>query len=171
MNNNENTVAEPTINQQKLETLLQQMQAQQNLPMAVLGGAIAAIVSAAIWAAITVSTHYQIGIVAIGVGFVVGYAVRMMGKGLSPAYGVVGALFALLGCVLGNFLSLVGFISIEEGMGYFEVLRMIDYALVPQLMIDTFHPMDALFYAIALYAGYRYSFHQVPEEQLAGIQD
>ncbi len=33
----------------------------------------------------------------------------------------------------------------------------------------TFQPMDLLFYAIAVYEGYRFSFVQISEEQIAGL--
>ena len=49
-----------------------------NLPPGVVAGLGAAIVGAAIWAAITAATDYQIGFMAIGVGFLAGFAVRLV---------------------------------------------------------------------------------------------
>ena len=148
------------------EEFAHRLYARQNLPLAILAGAIASVVSAAAWAGITVLTHFQIGYLAVAIGFIVGFAVRLTGRGLTPVFGVVGAAFALVGCVLGNFLSQVGFYSVEEHVNFFEVLRVLDYSVVPQVMIETFHPMDVLFYGLALFAGYRYSFHQISDAEL-----
>jgi hypothetical protein len=48
-----------------------------NMPMAVLAGLFAAIIAGSLWYAFTVITNYQVGYVAIGVGFLIGYAVRL----------------------------------------------------------------------------------------------
>jgi hypothetical protein len=152
--------------QQKVESYLDGLRLEQNLPVAVIGGFASAVAGAIIWAMITVATGYQIGYMAVGVGFLVGFAVRFSGKGLDNIYGIIGAAFALFGCLLGNFLSVVGFIAEAEGMDYFEVLTVLDFAFIPDLMIETFSPMDLLFYAIAVYEGYKFSFRQISEEEL-----
>ena len=131
-----------------------------NLPFALAAGIVAAIVGAAIWAGITVATEYQIGWMAVGVGFLVGIAVRRFGMGSTPVYGVIGAVFAVVGCVLGNFLSLVGFISMNEETSFFATLGAIDYAQVPTILIETGSPIDLLFYVLAISAGYRTSMLQ-----------
>lgn len=165
---------EPTepasINEDKLADLLREMEANQNLAMGVLAGAAAAIAGAAIWAAVTVATQYQIGFMAVGVGLLVGFAVRIAGKGVTPTFAYIGAAFALIGCLMGNFLSVVGFISIEESLPYFQVLGMIDYAQLPDIMFSTFQPMDLLFYAIAVYEGYKFSLLQLTGEQVMSLQ-
>jgi len=47
------------------------------MPIAILSGLIAAIVAGFAWYAFTTITNYQVGYVAIGVGFIIGYAVRL----------------------------------------------------------------------------------------------
>jgi hypothetical protein len=42
----------------------------------------------------------------------------------------------------------------------------IDYSLVPQIMIDSFSPMDILFYGFALYEGYKFSFREITEGEI-----
>lgn len=58
----------------------EEMLAEENLPKGVLYAVIACIVGAAAWGLISVSTGYQIGYMAIGIGFLVGFAMRQ-GKG------------------------------------------------------------------------------------------
>jgi hypothetical protein len=145
--------------------LIRHFKNEQNLPLAIGAGAAAAVVCALIWAVVTVATSYQIGWMAVGLGFVVSMAVRM-GKGIDPVFRIAGAVLALAGCVLGNALSLVGFIAHQEDLGYFEVLGLLDYAKFPSLMVETSSPMDLLFYGIAIYQGYQFSMRTITQEDL-----
>ena len=162
----EEQVGELKINEEKLERYIQQRELQQNLPMGIAAGFVACIVGGLLWAAITVATQYQIGYMAIAVGFLVGFAVRIAGKGITVIFGIAGALLALLGCLIGNYLSVVGFAANAEGMGYFEMLSSIDLGLIPEIIMETAQPMDLLFYGFALYAGYNFSFAHITEEDL-----
>jgi len=147
----------PLLNEEQNETMAK-MEMEQNLPLALLGGVLAAVLGAAIWASITVITGYQIGFMAIGVGFLVGYAVRIFGKGIKPIFGVIGATFALFGCILGNIFTMAYFGSVELGMSFFEFLTVLEIAVIPELLVETFQPMDLLFYGFAIYEGFKFSF-------------
>lgn len=151
-------------------TFLQQVRDNQNLPLAVIGGAAASVLGAVIWAMITVWTHYQIGWMAIGVGFLVGYAVRIMGKGIDKSFGLIGAALALEGCLLGNLLMVCILVARQEGMALLEVFSRLSVPGVIALMRLTFQPMDLLFYAIALYTGYKVSFLPVNPEDVAKMR-
>ena len=157
------------IDQTQYEQFLYQIEGNQNLSMGIFGGIIAASIGAAAWAAITVLTNYQIGWMAVGVGFLVGYAVRFLGKGLSKIYGYVGAALALLGCLGGNLLSVCGIISKQEAIPFFDLISRLNPLIIMDLMQATFNPIDLLFYGIAVYEGYRFSFRQITEEELAGL--
>ena len=148
------------ISDEQLQVLLTEMKSKENMVLAVVAGLVSSLVGAGIWAAVTIATQYQIGWMAVGIGFLVGFSVRYLGKGISAPFGIIGAAFALLGCLLGNFLTIAGFIGIEEGIGIFEVLEFLDYTQVPNIMISTFEPMDVLFYAIAVYEAYKFGFQQ-----------
>ncbi len=88
----------------------EEMLAEENLPKGVLCAVVACIVGAVAWGLISVSTGYQIGYMAIGIGFLVGFAMRQ-GKGIRPIFGIIGAALALVSCVLGDFLSIIGYIA------------------------------------------------------------
>ncbi len=130
----------------------------QNLPMAIIFGAVAAAISAGVWAGITVATGYQIGWIAVGVGFLVGLTVKFFGKGTSPVFGMIGAIYAFLGCFVGNFLSVCIIGAEHEGIKLMEVFNMMTLPMAIELMKSTFNPMDLLFYAIAIYEGFKFSF-------------
>jgi hypothetical protein len=68
-------------------------------------GLAAAIIGAIIWAVVTVTTKYQIGWMALGVGTLVGFALRIGNGG--KTFGILGAFLALFSCILGNYFSLI----------------------------------------------------------------
>ncbi len=142
---------------------------EQDLKKGILYGFLSGIIGAGIWGFFTVLTGYQIGYMAIGMGFLVGYAIRFFGNGVKPVFGYWGAGISLLSCVLGNFFSIVGYIAEIEGLGFFETLMLIDYSLMPEIMAETFSVIDLLFYGLALYFGYKYSFRVFTEEDLQAL--
>ncbi len=160
---------EVEIDKAQYEQFLYRIEGNQNLSMGIIGGIIAALIGACAWATVTVLTNYQIGWMAVGVGFLVGYAVRVFGKGLSKIYGYVGATLALTGCLAGNLFSICASISNQEAIPFFDLMSRLKPIIIVDLMKATFHPIDLLFYAIAVYTGYRFSFRQITEEELAGF--
>jgi len=155
----------------RLVEYFHRLKSEQNLVAAMVAGFIAALVGAFIWAVVTVVTEFQIGWMAVGVGFLVGYAVRVLGKGLSSGFGMVGAVCALGGCVLGNVLSGCGFVAKESQLPLAQVVMqvLLQPAVAWELLLATFSPMDLLFYGIAVYEGYKFSFRQIDEQQIAAL--
>lgn len=138
----------------------------QNYTKALMVGSLVGLIGAFLWGIITVATGYQIGYMAIAIGAGVGYAMRYVGKGIEPIFGITGGGIALLSCLLGNVFSLIGFVAAEEGLSVLETFFLFDYSLVFPLLLETFDPMDLLFYGIAAYAGYKYAFRVFTEEDL-----
>jgi hypothetical protein len=118
-------------------------------------GLAAAIIGAIIWAVVTVTTKYQIGFMALGVGALVGFALRIGNGG--KVFGVLGAFLALFGCILGNYLSLIAFASTEQHVAFFTMLNSADVTKVISAMWEDFISASVLFYALAAYEGYKFS--------------
>jgi hypothetical protein len=131
---------------------------QQNPGLGVLGGIIGLLIGAILWALISVLLDRQIGYMAIGVGLLVGIGVRLLGKGRTALFGIVGAVLALIGVLLGNALAVILFASREAGVSVTEVLPLVDWAGLLGEIIQLSEPIDWLFYALAVYAGYRSAF-------------
>ena len=135
---------------------IEQIDDQPNLLMGLIGGGIAMLVSAIVWGAITYFTEYQIGWMAIGVGFLVGIAVKFFGRGKSVIFGISSAVLALVGCILGNLIFYSGVIAREESASFLQVFFLL--LLSPAAAIDVFTIafgfMDILFYSLAAYAGF-----------------
>ena len=145
---------------------MQRLRSQQNMTHGVIAGLCAAIAGSIVWAIVTALTGYQIGWMAIGIGFIVGLATRRFGQGIDQSFGFAGAGLALFGCMLGNLLTVCIVVAHQFGVGYMEVIGSLDGAAVLGIMTDTFQPMDILFYAIATWAGYKYSIRTLTEAEI-----
>lgn len=99
-----------------------------------------------------------------GVGLAVGFTMRAAGKGLSPAYGIVAAVIALLSCLIGNFLSYIAFFASDLGVSFWDMLRQFDYSYTFGLMKDTFEAMDALFYLLAVSTAFSMGYIKLKKE-------
>ena len=141
-----------------LEMEVEQIRANQNLFLGFVGGVAGAAIGAVLWAAITAATHFQIGFMAVGVGILVGFGIRILGKGIDPMFGMMGAGLALVGCVSGNLLAVCIEATGELQVSLWEILSKMTPSMAIELLQATFHPLDILFYGIALYEGYRLSF-------------
>ncbi|HWT05104.1 MAG TPA: hypothetical protein VN224_05060 [Xanthomonadales bacterium] len=129
------------------------------LLLGTLGAIAGAVLGAIAWGAITAATHFQIGYMAVGVGFLAGYGMRVLGGGRDRADGVIAGIVAFLGCVLGNLLTIViGFAPHDDahrGVAELTLLLLSSPKLAWFMLSENFSIMDVLFYALAVYAGYR----------------
>ena len=66
---------------------------------------------------------------------------RYFGKGIDQIYGIIGAVFALLGCLAGNFLTVVYFVSVESQASFWSLLLDVDLAVIINVIIETFEFM------------------------------
>lgn len=156
----------PQLSQEKFDQYVASLKREQNLPMAILVGLIASLIGAALWAVITIAAEYQIGFMAVGVGLLVGFCVRSAGKGIDKSYGIIGAVLSIFGCLLGNYLTVIGMIGKYTGLGFTTTFTTIDMGSIPSLMSETFQPIDILFYGIAVYEGYKFSFRRITEQEI-----
>lgn len=127
---------------------------------AIIAGGVAAFVCSVIWAVITVLTGYQVGLMAIGVGLFVGIGVGAFGDGEDFTFGIIGAVLSLLGCLFGNLLSICAYISRNpQNPSFFTVLSdvIFHFDKLKSVYSAHFHPIDLLFYVIAIVAGFKVS--------------
>lgn len=143
----------------------------QDFSSALIGGLLLTLVGAALWAAITVITEYQIGYMAIGIGLMIGFGVRYFGAGVDRKFGILGAVLALLSCLLGNFFAQIGFLAKAEGITFLQSLQIFDYSYLSEVITSTFSPMDLLFYGFAVYEGYKFAFRAITQEDLELVKN
>jgi tetratricopeptide (TPR) repeat protein len=126
-----------------------------NLVLGIVGGVVGAIAGAVVWGIFAAVTGIELGLIAIAIGFLVGYGVRFFGKGEDIRYGVIGAILAMIGCFAGNVLAILIIVGREDVSLARDLLA--HPAVIGQIMGRSFSPIDALFYIIAVYEGYRFS--------------
>lgn len=141
----------------------QQLKDQQNIVTGLIASLVVGLTTAILWATITIVTEYQIGWLAVGVGAAVGITMRFAGKGIDQVFGLIGGAVALFSVVLGNIFVIVGLVADMEGLTVFETLSLMNWSILPELMAETFSPIDILFYFLAIGAGYKYSFRTIDQ--------
>jgi hypothetical protein len=138
------------------QPVIEQLEDQPNFLMGLIGGFIAMLISSVVWGAITYFTEYQIGWMAVGMGFLVGFAIKFFGRGKTLIFGLCGAALALIGCLLGNLMFYSGVIAQQESMSFLEVFFLLLQSPVAAIEVFSiaFDFRDLLFYALAAYAGF-----------------
>jgi len=154
------------VDENVIKAKIEQIKGEQNLGKGIIGGLVGGLIGAVLWSVVTYLTGYQIGFMAIVVGFLVGLGIRIKGNGIDRVFGIAGGVIAFLSVALGNFLVSLGFLAKFMEMGYFEIMLRFNYSLTFTFMREMFTFMDVVFYAIAIYAGYRFSFRKVSKEEL-----
>jgi hypothetical protein len=137
---------------------IEQVRAQQNFPLAVIAGVSAALLGAVLWAAVTVTTEYKLGLMALAVGYMAGQAIRLAGQGVDAKFGYLGAACGFLGCAAGDIMSNVVFFAHHKSLSLVQTLNVLTPDLLIALAKAAFDPMDLLFLAIGVYEGYKFAF-------------
>jgi hypothetical protein len=141
----------------RLQRRRMELEAGESFPAGILAGAAAALIGASLWAFVTVTTGFQIGWMAVGIAFLVGFTIRRVGRGISRRFAIAGAAISLGGCCAGNIFSAIAIIAASNEVSFFDVLGNIGLLNALGLLVAIFHPVDLVFYVLAVTAGYKYS--------------
>ncbi len=155
--------------QHEIEVMVPDRQVKQGLSVALAGGVTAALAAALVWALITMATGYHAGWMAIGMGLLIGGAVRTMARGEGKSFGYLGAAVWILGCALGDLLSVCALVASQESLSLVTVLLHIcrKPAMIPDATLATFQFLDLLFWVVGIYAAYRLSFRRIRAAETA----
>jgi len=118
-------------------------------------------IGAAVWMGVAVTAGSQlhfipIGIMAIGVGALVGFTIRIAGDGRGMIFGILGAVLTFLGCLGGDVLTVVQQ-STGPSLSFMDALRVTD---MTQLVTNLFSKMDVITYVaygVGIYEGFTIS--------------
>ncbi len=162
-------IAKADLDPGKYERYMQVLRDRQNFGAGLLGGIAAAAVGAILWAVVTYLTERQLGLMAIVLGALIGFAVLKAGKGVDIQFRLLGALLALLCCLAGNLLAACVFIAKQQGMTIPAVLSQLGLANILGFAKASFKEGDVMFSAIAAYAGFRWSARKLTQDDYAKI--
>ena len=145
--------------------LAAQLLSEQRFGPAAIGGIVAAVLGAGIYAVVTVATGYAIGFLAIGIGVIVGFTMQYLGRGIETKFVVVASLLAVIGCILGNIFAAILFEARTYGQSPFEIAASIDIRLLFDFLIVDFQFTDLLFWALAIYAASHFAKRPLTREE------
>ena len=124
--------------------------------LSTVAGLVAALVGALLWAVTVEITGFELGVVAIGVGLLVGQVMSMT-AGSGPRLPLVAAGLAVLGCTLGEVFIDAHEVATVIGAGTPSLVRY--FFSHPDVLRGVFEagfsPLSLAFWAIAAGAGYR----------------
>jgi hypothetical protein len=150
--------------------ILKELRDQQNLTKAIVAGVFAALLCAILWAAFAVYTTMVFRGMALLLGAGVGFAIRRAGKGIDTIFGVLGGIFSLIGCIVGNFLIVIGFLAQENDLGYIETLFRFDYSYFGEVMVETFDIRHIIFYILAAGVGFALSKKSITDKDVKELR-
>jgi hypothetical protein len=125
-------------------------------------GIVAAVLATALWYAVVVVSHYQLGIVAIVVGFLVGQAV-VLGASNRGSIALVGisVVLTVLALVISEYLIIANFVGQELGETI-EVIQPPGFVLEVVIESVKADPLTLAFWAIALFQAFTIPARQLP---------
>lgn len=119
----------------------------------IVGAIVGAVVATVLWFGVVALTQWQIGIVAIVVGFIVGKATVFGagGRGSIPLV-VASGVMTLVALVVSEYLIIYHFVSLEFGSdGLISVIQPIDFVVGVAIESVQADPLTLVFWAIALF--------------------
>lgn len=167
----ERPLTKADVDDEKYDRYFQDLRANQNLVGGLLGGLAAAAVGAVLWAVLTQLTGYKFGIIAIFLGFLVGKAVLKIGKGVDIQYRILGAVLALLSCLAGDGLAVCLALAKYQGVGVWDAFAQAKSLGLVGFYQTVLDGQDLIFYAIAVYEGYRFSARKLTQAEYAKIRE
>ena len=155
---------------QPSKVALKKLRRYQSFLYALIGGLLITATAAAEWAFITAMTGYQGVYLALGVGVLVGIAVRFFGAGIKQIFGILAALLALTGSLLGYYLSQNGFLEELQLARIMGIPDYLDQELMLNTMRDSFVPLDLVFYSLAVLLAYFIAIRRINSRKMARLE-
>jgi len=155
---------------QASKAALKKLRRYQSFLYALIGGLLITATAAAGWAYFTAMTGYQGVYLALGVGVLVGIAVRFFGAGIKRIFGILAALLALTGSLLGYYLSQNGFLEELQLARIMGIPDYLDQELMLNTMRDSFVPLDLAFYGLAVLLAYFIAIRRINSRKMARLE-
>lgn len=133
------------------------------------GGILGAVIGATIFVLFGYLSGQQFGITALIIGFIVGFLVKLFGKGSDIRFGLIGALFALVSCLLGHYGLLYMNLMDQTGNSAFEVIKNVDHIKIMVYLFKNISLMDVVFIVLAVYESFKISLSNEMKNELDHI--
>ena len=127
-----------------------------NFVLAAIAGLVMAFLGAFIWMGISLLTDWYVVPLALAIGGMVGWAIRASGQGSRFLYGVLGVLFTLLACLLGE-LGVAIISATNASLDLYGALTHIHFDSMIIAIVTHITPTAGAIYAVSGFVAYKLS--------------
>ena len=162
---------DPVEKQRNVE-LAAKLLSEQNFLAAFIAGAVAMTLSAAAYGIVkSLSEGFYLfySIAAAGIGVVIGFTMQFLGRGINKRFAVVAAVYALLGCMLGNLFAVVMDIARATGVSPLDLLLATETSTLYDWMFRNLHAADLMFWFMGVGAAAYFSRRALSREQMLAL--
>jgi hypothetical protein len=153
------------VDQKDYSKYLSYCKSKENLVMAIIGVVMVSVVVVALWPVLVKFTGYKVGWMALVQGFAAGYAVKKLGKGISPGFGILAGIITFLIWLAGNLLTACVIFSKIKNVSFFSILTNMDVPSAFDFLKAFLGPIDFLIGIAAVYAAYYLGFKRLQPPQ------
>lgn len=151
--------------------LMEVLKSKQRFIPGMLLGLVAGFIGAIIWVAIAVATGYNVGLIAVLIGAMVGFAIRKAGKGVETKFGIMGAIIAFLSVLMGNIIIYLSIAAVQFDLDLITLIGNLNFSNATELVIGSTSVIDFLFYGIAIWEGYKFSFRKLSAQDISNLKE
>ena len=107
---------------------------EQNFAAAVIVGAVATILAAAIYGIVVARWNFSYGFAAAGIGIAVGISMQYLGRGIDMKFAAAAAVYTVAGCLLGNVFRVVSPLDVFRSNDFSQIARSVSYISLGDLV-------------------------------------
>ncbi len=107
---------------------------EQNFAAAVIVGAVATVLAAAIYGIVVARWDFSYGFAAAGIGIAVGISMQYLGRGIDTKFAVAAAVYTVAGCLLGNVFRVVSPLDVFRSNDFSQIARSVSYISLGNLV-------------------------------------
>ena len=131
--------------------LAEKLIAEQNFAAALIGGAVATLLSAAAYGITVATWAFSYGFAAAGIGIVIGLSMRYLGRGISTKFTVVATVYTITGCVLGNLFRVIVELAVASATSPVDVIRNNSLSVFAERSVACFSLVDLVYWFVAVF--------------------
>ncbi len=131
--------------------LAENLISEQNFAAAVIVGAVATLLAAAIYGITTSLWDFSYGFAAAGIGIAVGIAMQYLGRGIKMKFAVAASVYTIAGCVLGNVFRVVMHLARENAISPLDVFRSNAFSVLIGWSVSYVSFVDLVFWFVAVW--------------------
>ncbi len=132
--------------------LAENLISEQNFAAAVIVGAVATLLAAAIYGITTAIWNFSYGFAAVGIGIAVGISMQYLGRGIKMKFAVAASLYTIAGCVLGNVFRVVMDLARANGISPLDVIQSNAFSVLTGRAASYVSYVDLVFWVVAVFA-------------------